>query len=152
MQHVLKTQGLNQTTYGTVTKILEQLPDTSLVKTRLLAWCEKHIRLHRALGIGDLLLLVSSGIIESLFGTFKTIIQRNPLAELNRLSYIIPLLCGTHSAADIDHALNACSHAEMLQRIEQTIPLTLRQQRVQELAKRPRAVPKSGNFALLDTS
>lgn len=152
MQHVLKTQGLNQATYGTVTKILEQLPDTSLVKTRLLAWCEKHIRLHRALGIGDLRLLVSSDIIESLFGKFKTIIQRNPLAELNRLSYIIPLLCGTHSAADIDHALNACSHVEMLQHIEQTIPQTLRQQRVQELAKRPHAVPKSGSFALLDTS
>jgi hypothetical protein len=96
--------------------------------------------------------LVSSDIIESLFGKFKTIIQRNPLAELNRLSYIIPLLCGTHSSADIDHALKACSHAEMLQSIKHTIPQTLRQQRVQALAQRPHAVPKSGSFALLNTS
>jgi len=146
LQHVLKTQGLNQATYGLATKTLEQLPDTSLVKTRLLAWCEKHIHLHRALGIGDLRLLVSSDIIESLFGKFKTIIQRNPLAELNRLSYIIPLLCGLHAPADIDRALQACPQATMLQHIERTIPHTLRQQRRQTLATcGPDTVPKSGN-------
>jgi len=47
--------------------------------------------------MGDIPLLVSSDVIESLFGKFKTIIQRNPQAELNRLIYIIPLLCGTHN-------------------------------------------------------
>jgi len=147
MQHVLKTQGLNQATYGLATKTLDQLPDACLVKTRLLAWCEKHIRLHRALGMGDLRLLVSSDIIESLFGKFKTIIQRNPLAELNRLSYIIPLLCGLHAPAEIDQALQACSQVEMLHHIERTIPHTLRQQRGEALANRPETVPKSGNVS-----
>ena len=152
IQHVLKTQGFNQATYGLATKTLEQLPDTSLVKTRLIAWCEKHLHLHRALGIGDLRLLVSSDIIESLFGKFKTIIQRNPLAELNRLSYVIPLLCGRHAPADIERALQACSHVEMLQHIERTIPPTLRQQRGQALATRPETGPKSGNVPVLGTA
>lgn len=151
-QKLLKIQGLNQATYVTAKKTLEKLSDKSLVKFRLSVWLEKHICQHRKLGIGDLPLLVSSDIIESLFGKFKTIIQRNPLCELNRLVYIIPLLCGNHSIATVDSALKACSHAAMLQHIEQTIPPTLRQQRAQELARRSTSVPKAGNSLVPETS
>lgn len=144
LQKLMKTRGLNQSTYFEATHIIDQLPAKSIVKTRLSAWLEKHLRLHQALGIGDLRIPVSSDIIESLFGKFKTIIQRNPLCELNRLIYIIPLLCGNYTAVDIDRALNNCSHKEMLEYIEQTVPQTLRQLRNQESAKHSNMVPKSG--------
>ena len=67
------------------------------LRTGLSAWLDKHLRIFRSLDIADSSLLVSSDPIESLFGKFKTIVQRNPHAELNRLLFVIPLLCGHHS-------------------------------------------------------
>lgn len=148
---LMKTEGLNQATYVTARKYLAKLPDRSLVRTRLSAWLEKHINIHRAIGIGCQRLLVSSDVIESLFGKFKTIIQRNPQSELNRLIYVVPLLCGNHSHDDIARALKECSHTKMRHQIEQTIPPTLRQQRVQELGKCSNLVPKSGDFLWRET-
>jgi hypothetical protein len=140
---MMKTAGLNESTYITAKDILEELSEKSLVRTRLSSWLEKHIDIHRALAIGQMPLLVSSDAIESLFGIFKTIIQRNPRGELNRLIYVLPLICGNHSYSDIDNALVQCSQSEMLSQIQQTVPQTLRQQRAQNLTKCSRSVPKS---------
>ena len=139
----MKTEGLNESTYITAKNIVGELPEKSLLRTRLSTWLEKHINIHRALSIGQMSLIVSSDAIESLFGVFKTIIQRNPRGELNRLIYVIPLICGNHSYHDIDNALSKCSHSEMLSQIQQTVPQTLRQQREQNLTKCPASVPKS---------
>ncbi len=147
---LMKTHGLNETTYIHANDVLAKLPKRSLVRMRLSTWLEKHIQIHRALAIGQLPLLVSTDALECLFGIFKTVVQRNPQAELNRLIYVIPLLCGNHSYSDIDHALNMCSHAEMLHQIEQTVPPTLRQQRRQHFEKRALPVPKSGGEQRLD--
>lgn len=144
---LMKTTGLNETTYSRAKEILKKLPRRSSVRTRLSNWLEKQINIHRRLGIGDLPLLVSSDCIESLFGMFKTIVQRNPQAELNRLVYAIPLLCGNPSSSDIDRALRECSHSEMVQYIKKTIPPTLRQLRARQLGKIPVLVPKTGLFS-----
>jgi hypothetical protein len=144
---LMKTAGLNESTYSRAKETLKKLPLRSSVRTRLSNWLEKHINLHRRLGLGDLPLLVSSDCIESLFGMFKTIIQRNPQAELNRLVYVLPLICGNHSSSDIDQALRECSHSEMVQHIQKTIPPTLRQQRARQLKKNPDLVPKTGPFS-----
>ena len=141
---LMKTAGLNETTYAEAKSVLARLPGRSAVRIRLSTWLEKHIVIHRALAIGQLPLLVSTDAIESLFGKFKTVIQRNPQAELNRLIYVIPLLCGNHSYSDIDRAIQKCSHSGMLDEIEKTVPPTLRQQRAQQFEKRSPSVPKSG--------
>ena len=146
----MKTRGLNECTYIEANDVLATLSERSLVRSRLSAWLEKHIKIHRALAIGQLPLLVSTDAIESLFGIFKTVVQRNPQAELNRLIYVIPLLCGNHSYSDIDHALNRISHADMLHQIEQTVPPTLRQQRTQQFEQQALSVPKRGGFQRLD--
>ena len=147
---LMKTRGLNECTYIEANDVLATLSERSLVRSRLSAWLEKHIKIHRALAIGQLPLLVSTDAIESLFGIFKTVVQRNPQAELNRLIYVIPLLCGNHSYSDIDHALNRISHADMLHQIEQTVPPTLRQQRTQQFEQQALSVPKRGGFQRLD--
>ena len=141
---LMKTHGLNEITYIRAKDVLAKLPKRSLARIRLSSWLEKHIHIHRALAIGQMPLLVSSDAIESLFGKFKTVIQRNPQAELNRLIYVIPLLCGNHSYTDIDNALKNCSHTEMLDQIEQTVPPTLRQERAERFANQSISVPKSG--------
>jgi len=149
---LLKVKGLNQATSSEAKTILKQLPQGSQVRNRLLSWIDRHLTIQRQLAIGQLPLLVSSDVIESLFGTFKTIVQRNPQAELNRLVYIIPLLCGTHTSTEIDHALRGCSHGQMLHQIQKTIPPTLRQQRYKILnPDSPNKVPETGTPARLNT-
>jgi len=147
---LLKLKGLNQATCSEAKTLLKQLPERSKVHARLSSWLDRHLHIQCRLAIGQLPLLVSSDAIESLFGKFKTIVQRNPQAELNRLVYIIPLLCGIHTSAQIDLALRGCSHGKMLDQLEQTIPPTLRQQRHRILnATSPNQVPETGNPARL---
>jgi hypothetical protein len=148
---VMKKRGLNQATYKEVKTQLEQLPESSEVRQRLMAWIEKHLLIQCRLGIGQMPLFVSSDVIESLFGKFKTIIQRNPQAELNRLIYLIPLLCGRHESNEIAHALFGCSHQQMVDHIERTIPPTLRQQRYRELNFEKNRGQKTGTAPLLNT-
>jgi hypothetical protein len=143
---IMKQKGINQASYAEARAMLEQLPERSKVRTCLLSWLGRHLRLQCRLGIGQISLIVSSDVIESLFGKFKTIIQRNQQAELNRLVYIIPLLCGNHTEAEIDRNLRNCSHLHLLNQIKQDIPLTLRQQRRLGLhPASPDKVPKTGN-------
>ncbi len=145
---LLKLKGLNQATCSEAKNILKQLPERSKVHARLSSWLNRHLHIQCRLAIGQLPLLVSSDAIESLFGKFKTIVQRNPQAELNRLVYIIPLLCGTHNSTQINLALRGCSHGQMLDQIEQTIPPTLRQQRHRILnSDSLNQVPETGNLA-----
>jgi len=141
---LLKRNGLNKATGAEAKNILKQLPQGSKVRARLSAWIDRHLKIQRELAVGQLPLLVSSDVVESLFGKFKTIVQRNPQAELNRLVYIIPLLCGTRAAAEIDRALRDCSHGQMLEQIRKTIPPTLRQQRYRVLDSASRRVPETG--------
>ena len=97
------------------------------------------------MGIGQLPLLVSSDVIESLFGKFKEIVQRNARAELNRLVYAIPLLCGHRSGEELDLALKRCSHRQLLATIAKEIPPTLRQLRRTLLDQAWKRGPKPGN-------
>ncbi len=78
---IMKQKGLNQETYKQAKELLVELPEKSIVHQRLRAWLEKHLS-----------------------------IQCNPQAELNRLVYIIPLLCGVHSKIDIARSLQSCPH------------------------------------------
>lgn len=141
---LLKTKGLNETTYQQAKELVAKPSTPPVLQTRLSNWLETHIQIFRELDIPDLSLLVSSDPIESLFGKFKTMVQRNPRSELNRLLYIIPLLCGNHSQITIEQALQQCSHSEMLAAIKRTVPETLRQQREKKLGSCQIAVPKTG--------
>ena len=148
---LLKTQGLNETTYHRALALLAPLPAHSFLRLGLVAWLDKHLSLFRELGHLDCSLPVSSDPIESLFGKFKTMIQRNPHAELNRLIFVLPLLCGQHSQADIDQALHQCSQAQMRATIKEIVPPTLRQIRKQNLKKARLAGPKSGDICAHDS-
>ena len=148
---LLKTTGLNEATHLEAQAILAQLSPRSLVRRRLSLWLEKHIHIQRLLAMGQQPLLVSSDAIESLFGLFKTVIQRHPQAELNRLIYVLPLLCGNHSLDEIDGALKQCSHTAMRNHIEKNLPPTLRQHRAQKFKTSAIPVPKSGIFQRPDS-
>jgi len=142
---LIKNNGINQAVYSEAKSILGELPERSFTRQKMEAWLTRHLRIQCRLGIGQMGLLVSSDIIESLFGKFKEIVQRHPCAELNRLIYVIPLLCGHHTAEEIDRSIRSCSHPEMLATIADKIPPTLRQLRRKLLNPAWRKVPKPGN-------
>jgi hypothetical protein len=126
---VLKDTGLNQQSYRHGCQLAEQLPPRSKVKRRLVAWLNRHLHSQCRLGVGQLPLLVSSDIIESLFGTFKHLIARSPQAEINRTVLVIPALCGALDPAAIAQALATTTHRDLQHWEQQHLPSTLRQRR-----------------------
>jgi hypothetical protein len=63
---ILKTYGLNQCRYEQCSQLIDTLPRNSIVKQHLQKWLLQHLEIQKQ--VTDLPLLVSSDIIESLFG------------------------------------------------------------------------------------
>jgi hypothetical protein len=146
----LKTEGLSLKTYCWSKSLLEKLPPRSRVRFRLLDWLDSHIYIYCRLGLNGMGMPVSSDGIESLFGKFKNVIQRCPQAELNRLVYVIPLICGKHQPEYISHLLCGVSHTDMTRYLEENVPETLKQMRRRTLEGERERVPKTGNIPLLN--
>lgn len=148
LQKMLKTEGLNSETHCRCKSILEKLPSGSRVRIRLTGWLDSHIHICRTLSLNGAGMPISSDVIESLFGKFKNVVQRCPQAELNRLIYVIPLLCGRHQPAEIEKLLHEVSHADMQKTTEKGMPATIRQMRRRTLKIEKKGVPKTGNTRL----
>jgi hypothetical protein len=110
---ILKNHGLNQKTYQQVNHMIGELPARSQVRKKMQRWLRKNIQTQCRLGIGQMPLLVSSDIIESLFGKFKVIIQRNPKGEFNRIILAIPAMCGVTTEQSVKDALNFVTHTDL---------------------------------------
>jgi len=124
---LLKNRGLDQDSYEQCQQLAEQLPRNSKVKKRLLTWLEYHIEIQRE--ITTLPLLVSSDIIESLFGNFKHIIERSPQADMNRTTLLIPALCGKRDEITIAQALSKTCHGDLKCWEQENIPYTMQKKR-----------------------
>ena len=124
---VLKNQGLSQATYEHCLRLSETLPKKSKVKHRLQQWLHRHMAIQRE--ITDLPLLVSSDIIESLFGNFKHVIARSPQADMNRTALLIPALCGNLNHMTVTQALNQTRHNDLALWEQANIPYTVRKKR-----------------------
>ncbi|MCZ6802618.1 MAG: hypothetical protein O7D86_01425 [Proteobacteria bacterium] len=121
----LKNKGLNQATYERCCSLSGSLPENSNVKKRLLSWLEQHIAIQQQ--ITTLPLLVSSDIIESLFGRFKPVIERSsPQADMIRTTLLIPALCANPNPEIIAHAFGRTNHDVLKIRENEHIPYTLR--------------------------
>ncbi len=79
-------------------------------------------------------LLVSSDIIESLFGKYKHIIERGASAEINRNALVIPTLCGIMDSDKLADAFARVRHKEVNEWSNENVGVTLRMQR-QEFMK-----------------
>jgi hypothetical protein len=124
---ILKNQGLDKASFEQCCQICQSFPRNSKVKKRLQSWLNRHIEIKTHLT--DLPLLVSSDIIESLFGSFKHIIERSPQADMNRTALLIPALCGRLTKAAIDLAMAQTRHDDLKLWEQENIPYTVRKQR-----------------------
>jgi hypothetical protein len=124
---ILKTQGLDQASFQKCCQICHSLPRNSKVKRRLQSWLDHHLEIQKHLT--DLPLLVSSDIIESLFGSFKHVMQRSPQADMNRMALLIPTLCGRLTKVTIELAIAQTRHDDLKLWEEENIPYTVRKER-----------------------
>ncbi len=124
---ILKNKGLDPISYERCYQLSETLPKNSKVKKHLQKWLQQHLDIQAQLG--DLPLLVSSDIIESLFGNFKHIIERSPQADMNRTTLLIPALCGHLDKEVISQAINQARHNDLEMWEKSSIPYTVRKKR-----------------------
>ena len=124
---ILKNEGLDQISYERCYQLSETMPKNSQVKKHLQKWLRHHLDIQKQLT--DLPLLVSSDIIESLFGNFKHIIERSPQADMNRTTLLIPALCGRMDKTTINQALNQVRHNDLEMWEQENIPYTVRKKR-----------------------
>ena len=124
---ILKNKGLSKVTYKQCFQLSKTLPRNSQVKKRLQDWLKTHFSIQKE--VTQLPMLVSSDIIESLFGNFKHIIERSPQADMNRSVLLIPALCGSRDEPLIRQALNEASQADLEKWDEENIPYTIRRKR-----------------------
>ncbi len=143
---VLKNQGLSSKTYDSTRGLLTAITEIE-VKKALDQWLTQQMSIQRLLGsVEDIPLLVSSDIIESLFGKFKYALSRCPSPEINRSALLIPALCGHLERDFIPELLRESSHQELLQWSEQNVPETLRQKRQKLHKHHLQKVPKTEEF------
>ena len=126
---ILKNKGLDKGSYKQCYELSKKLPRKSKVKKRLQDWLKKNIKLQKQLT--SLPLLVSSDIIESLFGNFKHIIERSPQADMNRTVLLIPALCGKRNEAVVTQALRQTSQLDLNAWEKKNIPYTMRKKRLE---------------------
>ncbi len=127
VMEILKNNGLDKITYKQCIELSRKLPRNSKVKKCLQTWLKKHFTLQKKLTSQPL--LVSSDIIESLFGNFKHIIERSPQADMNRTVLLIPALCGRLTDTTVTQALSQASQADIKAWEKQHIPYTVRKKR-----------------------
>ena len=121
---ILKNKGLYKISYERCYQLSETLSKNSTVKKHLQKWLRQHLDIQKQLT--DLPLLISSDIIESLFGNFKHIIERSPQADMNRTTLLIPALCGRLDKTTITQALNQARHNDLEMWEKENIPYTVR--------------------------
>ena len=123
----LKNKGLEQSTYVECREWVDKLPENSC-KESLLCWLERHLLIQKQ--ISPSALLVSSDIIESLFGNFKHVIERCPQADINRMALLIPAFCGKINVEIINQSLSCVRHVDLIEWENNNIPYTMRGKRL----------------------
>jgi hypothetical protein len=112
---ILKNEGLNHETYLKAKAVLENLPENSSIRDRLNRWLDEYLVIQEELNLGKIPLPVSSDIIESLFGKFKSIMERGHRSEFNRMALLIPALCGHPTNTAVIRNLETVTHNDLLQ-------------------------------------
>ena len=138
---LLKTQGLNEDSAKESKQLLEHLAVDSHFKNVALGWIDNVLAVKQKVIIDSkATLLITSDIIESLFGSFKDIIGRNPLTDIGRSVLLIPVLCGASDKDTVTEILSSTSQVELNYWEKENTPYTVRRKRQNILRKQ---YPKS---------
>lgn len=127
LMELLKNKGLDKKTFKKSLELIEQLPSSSKVRRRLEFWLKRHFSIQSKLTPSPL--LVSSDIIETLFGKFKHVMERSSQADMNRTVLLIPALCGDINNEEVTEIFNVTKHKDLKEWENENISYTLRKEK-----------------------
>ena len=126
---ILKNRGLNVSTYNQSMELLTKLPRNSKTRKIIRVWLDKHLKIQQ--NISPAPLIISSDIIESLFGKFKYLLERTPQLDMNSATLLVPLLCGDLDKEKISIALANADNDSLKLWKDENILYTVRKQRIE---------------------
>jgi hypothetical protein len=91
---ILKNEGFTKETIKEIFPIVDKI-ENKKIKEIISNWMTKHLEIYNRLEFNTLPMIVSSDVIESLFGRFKNIQSRGSIKDMNRTALLIPALCGS---------------------------------------------------------
>ncbi len=131
-QKELKNVALTEETYKNACDCLHGLKDSNL-KEPLKQYLDTEFQFarhqpHR--------ILLTSDIIESLFGKYKYLVKPHSFSEINRMVLTLPTICQEITPDLIQNAFENTKQRELLQWIKEEIGSTLRAKRKKALSKK----------------
>lgn len=130
---IIKNEGLSRKTFNDVIIILSELSIESKVRIKLEAYFIENMEKLEIEEIDTLML--SSDIIESIFGKIKYIIDKAPIRDFNRLSLLLPTLVGSYDEEMIMKALHEVKINDIKKWQDENIGETLFMKRKREFSK-----------------
>ncbi len=126
VQKVIKDNGLNEKSYKLSLQYLQELDKDSEIRISL----EKYLLDNNRIGKENKIesLIMSTDVIESLFGKMKYNIERSPVKEIGRLALLLPLYTKIPSAREITEALETISIKELREWEKVFFPTTRRKE------------------------
>ena len=131
LQEILKQNRLTPWIYHQSSALIASLKDSNL-RHPLQQYLDEEYQFASSQPFRTLL---SSDILESLFGKFKQLIPSHGFSELNRSVLLVPLLGHSMTPEFVQQAFDHTQHKEVLQWIEQEIGPTLLSKRRKALGK-----------------
>ncbi len=125
-QKILKNIGISDSSYEEACTKLSDVSDNELTRP-IIDKLMQELEFSKQIGVPALL---TSDLIESLFGKFKTISKPHKLFEINKLVLAIPCLCEEITLDLIERAFSKMTNKETEKWIEKYIPITLFARRI----------------------
>jgi len=144
----VKNNGLSKETYSKSMKILSRLKSGSEIRQPLEKYLTTTFQSMSSQGIATS--IISTDVIESLFGKIKSIIERSPTKDFNRLCLLLPHLVGDLDEDSIIKGIKEIKMKDIQHWDEENIKETLLRKKRKEFAKlRPnRNIPKHAKIQL----
>ena len=121
LQKILKNTGINEFSYQKACSKLSEIDDESFTE-QILRTLTTELECSKQVGHP---LLLTSDLIESLFGKHKTITKPHRLSEISRSVLSIPVVCEEITPELIDKAFSKTSEKEVARWVKRQIPTTL---------------------------
>lgn len=145
---IVKNKGLSKETFIESMKILSTLQPTSEIRIQLEAYLTKNMKILNEQKIDTGIL--STDIIESLFGKIKYILERSSTKDFNKLSLLLPGLVGEFNEELIINAIKKIKMKDIKKWEEENINETLLKKKRKEFAKLKlnNSVPKHAEYIM----
>ena len=130
---LFKNKGLSQETLKEALCILSELPASSSIRQGMETYLQDHFKLFQQHHISNA--LISSDIIECLFGKIKYLIEKSPTKDFNKHVLLLPALVGELTEESIIKAQETIKIREIIDWETQNIGDTILKQKRREFNK-----------------